>query len=525
MSATKRQTLHEIIQAQPVRSERGYAINKNDDVWELHGGKIDWSAFAKVATPEFVTNLKTIFETIVHNAQVTDATVVGYKSALLHLLRYAHEKGGAQVDDIDAAMLKRWLRDQETVIYPVVIKGFIARARAVSPDAFPDISEAVLKKIKPLSRDAEDVLTLDPERGPWLEAEVHAQDAALERAFTSGELHDEKYLLVQLIRQYGPRSDQLAHMKVGDVRLPNLHPDTLGPIVRFPWSKNSRSIDTSPWRPLFVDLAQAMERYLDERLKGIPKNQWDSLPLFTPEGLPGVWQNTNKKSKPSKEEGFEGHCMAHTIGFRFIRVMDSFELETMRTGEKKRMKFHPHRERHTIGTRLALEGLSAKEIAHMLLQSSEASSEAYVHLGIQYFQLMRCKLDPYAKHIAHHFVNPPVEKAELLSKTMDVIVSRDHEDIPMIGGGTCGSCQMRVDGSAPFACLSCNRFRVYIDADLQPLWDTIQDRKAYLYDENGELSPRFEYGQEQSFERLEAALISVAIAQDEARKKRDKLEG
>ena len=352
------------------------------------------------------------------------------------------------------------------------------------------------------------MLTLDPDKGPWLESEVLAQDVALERKYTAGDLPVEKYLIAQLFRRYGPRNVQLARLKVGDIRLVRLH-DVPQSSIRFPWAKNGQPIETSPWRPIRADIEDAMRSYLEIRLADIPRREWDGLPLFMPEGLHGVWNTRGSTSKADKTTGFEGHCMPKTIGIRFALIMKSLGLVTRRTGESRPMSFNSHRERHTIGTRLALQGLNAAEIADMLMHKDPESCEAYVKLGVQHFQLMREKLDVPMTPVAANFLNEPIEQEELFEGELDVIVARDIPDFPVTGGAKCGDCSFKIDGSAPFACLTCPKFRVFADADLSLLWDELQHRKAYLYEENGEFSHRYDPSMEKNFERYEHALINA----------------
>ena len=110
------------------------------------------------------------------------------------------------------------------------------------------------------------------------------------------------------------------------------------------------------------------------------------------------------------------------------------------------MRFNPHRERHTIGTRLALQGLGVEQIADMLMHTDTASCEAYVKLGIQHFQLMHEKLDtPMASVAANFLINEPADEArvELPSgKVRDLIVARSLPNLPDMGGGKCGSCAL-----------------------------------------------------------------------------------
>ena len=495
---------YDIIEQSTIKSSQGYTFNKQSDLWELQKANIRFDVLREVATPDFVEQLRDIFAKIIEGKTVGDRTVISYYAALLHILRFKHEESDELVDDINDTTLKSWVQSKPPTGYPFSLKGFIQKAQKKDrKHFFPDVTDAALKKLGGGQNKAySDVLTLDPDKGPWVEAEVSLQDAALEKAYIEG-MHVEKYLIVQLIRKYGPRSEQLANLKVGDIF------DNNGKLqIRFPWAKANMSIDTSPWRPVRSDIEEAIRDYLELRLQNIPSPH-ANLPFFTPAGLPGVWGGSGGIASPIKAEGFEGHVKANTLGKRFNYVMNSLDLATNRTGEEKLMSFNPHRERHTIGTRLALQGLGVEQIADMLMHTDTSNCEAYVKLGIQHFQLLRDKLNTPMAPLASIFLNEPIEQEELHSGKVDLIIAPSLPNLPDMGGGKCGSCTMKYEQNAPFACLTCSKFRVFADANLSLLWDELHRRYAYLYDENGELNHRYDPAQAAQFERYKQAILNA----------------
>lgn len=489
-------------------------------MWGLYGRDLKFDVLSGDATPAFVETLKSVFAMIVEDKRVSDNTVGNYFSSLRSILSFAHGNAGQPVSRIDDEVLKGWIESEPGVSYPFSLKAFIQTAQKKNREVFSGVSKEALSKIKVVQGEYNDVLTLDPDRGPWLEPEVLAQDAAIERAYTTGDMPDEKYLIAQLFRRYGPRAVQLANLKVGDVRVPGLHDGVTESAIRFPWAKANKSINTSPWRPVRADIELAILAYLEIRLMNIPKREWDNLPFFTPQGLPGVWTTRGSTPKASRKTGFEGHCLPETIAMRFVRIMNALGLVTWRTGEAKPMSFNSHRERHTIGTQLALQGLNAAEIADMLMHTDPKSCEAYVHLGVQHFQLMREKLDVPMIPVAANFLNEPIEEEELFEGELDVLIARDVAELPVVGGGKCRSCTFKIDGSAPWACFLCPKFRVFADADLSLLWEELQHRKSYLYDEFGEFSRRYDPAIEKTYERVEQALINAEAKRQEYVEKR-----
>lgn len=359
-----------------------------------------------------------------------------------------------------------------------------------------------------------------PEKG--LEREVLDQDRAIEQAYTSGAWHVEKYVLVQLFRSYGMRPEQVANMKIEDVRCRSTGHAKVE--IRWPYAKNDLAADQAPWWPLGGALLPAMEAYLDLRLDCIPRSEQERLPLFTPDGLSGVWRGSNKP-KPSREPGYEGHPMSARVAARFVNTMTSLGLVTHRSGKPEPMTFSPYRERHTVGTRLALKGYSAPQIASRLGHKSSASCAAYVDLARTAMQMRNPKFLHMMDDVGSVFTNPVVSHAEIENDLTPIISveATTAAEVALIGGGACGNCMFAGDATTgePWPCLSCPRFQLYEDADLQPLWDVLQERQIYMQNEDGSWNNRFDPDIRAQFDRYEALLIGAERRRQEVEAERN----
>lgn len=56
---------------------------------------------------------------------------------------------------------------------------------------------------------------------------------------------------------------------------------------------------------------------------------------------------------------------------------------------------------------------------------------------------------------------------------------------------------------------------MFANADLSLLWDELQHRKAYLYNEDGQFSRKYDPSLEKDFERKEHALINAEAKRQE----------
>lgn len=507
-----KQKFHDIV-AKPTtsRSQSGYVNFVDADIWELRGRQINFNQLADAVTVRFLKEIKSQFAFLLNAQRHADSTLRAYFAALKDCLHFAFRGTGRKVDALTSAMVVEWCEEIAVVVdYPYFLKLFVIGVRHNDPKAFPLVTNKTLNALTKPKTDVQDVLSLDPKKGPWLEQEVLDQDLAIEQAYTSGTWHAERYIFIQLFRAYGMRPEQLANMKIEDVKC-RATGHAKGEI-RWPYAKNDIAAAQALWWPLGGALLEAMETYVTLRLHGVLANERERQPLFTPEGLPGTWHK-GRVWKANREPGYEGHLLATLVSQRFIVSMKSLGLKTERSGYPEPMHFNPRRERHTVGTRLALKGYSARQIALRLGHKSDNSCTSYVDLARMVMQMRNPKFYHLMDDVGSVFINPVVSRAEIEETLMPVISveATTVEGIALIGGGSCGNCMFSGDAATgePWPCLSCPRFQLYEDADLLPLWDILQERQAYMEHEDGSWNSRFDPDIRAQFDRYKALLIGA----------------
>lgn len=515
MMLNSKPSFHEIVsQALTVEAKSGYEIDPHEDRWELKGTWIDFATLDDVVTPDFKAELKQRFGALVGDRQLSDGMIGLCFTALRDCCRNTFNDNGALVAELSDQSIEKWRVAPSSNSYLINLKIFITHCRERDRTAFPGITNAVLQRLKS-HQSHEYVITLNPKRGPWLQGEVTIQDTAVENVYTTGLWHPEKYVLVQLLRTFGMRIESLAFMKVADVRLPMLGDDVAD--VRWPFRKSELPVEKALRHALPDALRAAMEEYLHIRLSGVPREAWPNEPLFTATGLPGAFPlppNPAKPPKPIKEGPYKGHPTAKVLGNRFVAAMKSLALMTRRTGKEEPMHFTTHRERHTVASRLALKGFSAAHIAAFLGHSSEESCTAYVDLAVMCFQLREPKFFHLLDDLGAAYSNPLVSQAEI-NKTFDIVISKEATlntgALAVVGGGTCVGCAFAGASSdlEPWPCLSCPKFHIYEDADLQPLWDILQERKMALTNADGSWNSRFDPDILATLQRYETLLIGA----------------
>nr|WP_321456727.1 hypothetical protein [uncultured Cohaesibacter sp.] len=508
-----------------IKSRSGFDIDPSSNIWTLYSKSIDFGQLEPFITNYLLEKIKKIFTFSISGNKLSDNSVIRIFNSVRDFVRCTSSQTNSILDDFSDDQILQWLDHPPAgTNYPAMLKIFIYHGRKSDPDIFPNVTDTSLKMLRNPEK-TDYVVTLDPEKGPWLEGEVAIQDKAIEEAYAKGQWTDEKYLIVQLPRHYGMRPGSLSRMKISDVHIPSINPimDDPQPQIRWPFEKNDLSIHQAHFWPIGGSVLNAMEAYLAQRLIGIPKAEWYKLPLFTPKGLPGSFGSNGLIPEPSKEIGYEGHATEPHIEKRFKAALDSLGLTTSRSGEEKKMVYNFTRERHTVATRKALKGYSAAQIGLFLGHASEASCQSYVDLATLCYQLRDPKFFRLMDKYGDLWRNPVVSR-EIIETKLDPVISTEAmtnnnlEDVALIGGGECQGCPIHdeLHGSEPWPCLSCHKFQIYENADFQLLWDILNLRKSHLYDENGNWNNRFDPDVMAQLQRYEAMIIGAEMRRQDA---------
>lgn len=515
--------------AQAVANRKRFKTSANfefdiaSDTWQISASLyIHWALYGHLATPAFIKRLKEdIFAPLLSNNRLHARTVYGYQVALKNCLEFTHDKDADLVDDLTDDIIAAWRPEASGKKYPFALKTLIKKAREIDKQYFPHVSTRLLDKIKtPKFTKYEDVVTLDADSGPYDTHENDLIQMAIEKAYP-GEWHPEKYCLVQLFRDTGMRRESMSRLKVRDLQLPMLGHDT--PRIRIPFAKNSETIDRAPYWYMRPRLAKAFEVYLKLRLQGIPRDEWSALPVFTPEGLPGAFVSEGApggiqgSKKLRQEDGYLGHASAETLGHRYVTSLkglnNAADIETgeetglisHRTGEV--IHFTPHRERHTKAMQLAFKGCNADQIAYFMGHVSASSANAYVNTSILINQILNHEFLDAAAPIISAFQKAAtideMEESDLFPVT-HVVDENDNPEDPefikkILGGGNCGGCPYEAQSDLNttkkvWACLTCPSFQVWVDADLNPIYNQILRSLARLKDPNtGKVTGKYDH--------------------------------
>ncbi|MEP4309703.1 MAG: hypothetical protein ABJ364_08145 [Lentilitoribacter sp.] len=363
------------------------------------------------------------------------------------------------------------------------------------------------------------ILSLDPTSGPYLDCEIEATDRELHLAYQNGRINDAQYVLVQTFRLYGQRSSMVANLKVRDVRTPKHHQEPAS--IRFEILKQHGTTPKTygPKRPAPMLFTHALEAHLDNISVGFSPIDWnENAPLFATDtdAFSSDSRHSNRKkatkSRGQIMEGYEVHMTASLVRTRYQSVLKKLNIISPRTG--KPMIFNQLRERHTIGTLMAMRGCTVEEIGAWLHHSKPESCEAYIELASRHHQLMSSLLDGKFNHVAGRFLGEVIEYETDAFPTASLVTAPEVENAPDLGACETGGCSALNSLAAPYACFICQSFRLSVNADLDPLITLLSARKSearihgddqYARDLNRHISAVFAAKEAQLLERTTAS--------------------
>jgi hypothetical protein len=457
----------------------GQVYSLADDLWVLHDNlavRIRWDGPLALLPPDLLMAAKEVAS--LQLLAFKPGTVCHQVDALRRLCAFLQERTPV-VGRFDSEQVASFF-DHAPKRQNGPLKTFFAKWHAQN---LPGIDKTLVDAIKGRrfkSPTQGHITALDPETGPYLDAEMEAADLALRTAFEVGSLADDQYLIAMVFRLYGQRPVMVANQTLADVRLPSLDGSPQAEI-RFPLAKK-RTLHTThgPWRPAPMLFTKVLERHVAALLSTHPSVARDRIPLF-PIDSPswsGRWKNMSHQGKGQQHPDRLGHCTPYTVSDRYRVVMEGLGVVSPRTG--KPMVFSPMRERHTIGTLLALKGCSAAEIAAWLHHDDLGTCEAYIELGTRHHQLMHSLLDGQFLHLSGRFLGEVVAPSSVDAiQDSALIPDGTQPGAPVLGGCAAGGCKALDELAAPYACLDgCPNLRLSLHADLRPLIADLVARKT-----------------------------------------------
>ncbi|MGP9569667.1 site-specific integrase [Halomonas sp. AOP5-CZ2-32] len=341
-----------------------------------------------------------------------------------------------------------------------------------------------LPKKKRLQNDV--ILSLDPRKGPFTQAEQDALHQWAHEQFRHGNLDTERYLYLRMAMIYGQRGTQLRMMVFGD-----FFKTEPGYQVQIFWAKQKG--DDAGWRVkhrtfnLDEDLYNIVQSYQSIVLARLKQEypgraDWDKaikhVPLFR--------RKLNKKGGNNRlipvivdlpdQSALEQAPQAkfHASGRATIRWL--YQMESMPGFPISSRTHHPlkiskgHRFRHTLGTDLSNAGMDEWAIASALMQANTQTVRKYRAVSPDLMNLIDEKMSDHLALVVRAFTgNIVTDRAS--AKNGDR-VDRQIEDLAVCGADT--ACHL----DAPFSCYGCSKFQPLFDADHSAALERLERRRS-----------------------------------------------
>lgn len=441
------------------RSAHGLTFGLLDDVWILReDGRrviINWGYMADLAASPFEMGLRKSFARI---ASVSTATTcLTYFNALKDVILYTKAREEGLINSLSADAFAGWIGTQPGPARIAQIKALFKiwrnlRGEGIDVEAL-DLGERVSA---PRYDSYANVLTWDGDSGPYRPAEDEAIRIALDDAFNEGKIGIKEYALLRVLRGTGMRIGSVVDLKLEDLRQDNGRW-----FLRIPKEKQRGvagwRLQFMPWKPISQGLAHVLQMHIEANVR--PKVLDGDI------GLAPLFPASRAKdlTLPS------AHIHERTLRKTYVDTLQGLGVISPITG--RIITGHPHRDRHTYLTMLAMNGCTADEIAANAGHSSPASSEAYVHAAIDHFQRMEKLVGTAFIPIADRFLGS-VTTSVKDSQADDPII-----DANASGVGSCqiGGCNAIEAGVAPLACYTCRKFRAWADAPHADLLEMLME--------------------------------------------------
>lgn len=321
------------------------------------------------------------------------------------------------------------------------------------------------------------VLSLDPEKGPFTQAEQDALYQWLNEQFCHHALDPEHYLYLRLLMIYGQRGVQMRMVVFDD-----FIKSEQGYKVRLFWAKQ-KGDEAAGFRAtaetfsLDEDLYNVIESYkaiILARLKSEypDRADWDKaikhVPLFRrkTEGrigsgfdvsaLPVLMDTSDMKAlEDTPRAGFHVPVGSTKRWLERMERMPGFPISP-RTHRPLKISVG-HRFRYTLGTDLSNAGLDEWAIARALMQKDTGSVRRYRAVSAELMELIDEKMSDHLALVVGAFTGSIVR--DRASAVNGNLVGRQIENLAVCGADAI--CHL----DAPFTCYACPKFQPLLDAD------------------------------------------------------------
>lgn len=333
------------------------------------------------------------------------------------------------------------------------------------------------------------ILSLDPEKGPFTQAEQDALHQWAHEQFCHKNLDPEQYLYLRMLMIYGQRGIQLRMMTFGDFIA-----SEQGHKVRLYWAKQ-RDEDAAEFRSQFdifnldkdlYDTIQAYKAIVLARLKQeYPCNaNWDkainNMPLFR-RRFNETFDNTGGMQLPVLVDDPDHRSLEVDPQARFHIIPQTVRswLERMertpgfpispRTHQPLKIS-RGHRFKHTLGTDLSNAGLDEWSMARALMHKNTRTVRKYRQVSAELMALIDEKMSDHLALVVNAFTGAIV-------KDRTSARNGDREDRQIEDLAVCGAdaiCHL----DAPFSCYACSKFQPLLDADHSAALERMERRRA-----------------------------------------------
>ncbi len=332
------------------------------------------------------------------------------------------------------------------------------------------------------------VLSLDPEKGPFIQAEQDALHQWLHEQFCHQNLDPERYLYLRLLMVYGQRGAQFRMMVFDDfIKCEQ------GYEIRIHWAKQ-KDEDGAGFRAksetfnLDEDLYNTVQAYKAIVLARLKQEypgsaDWDKaikhVPLFRRK-FKGKGQTLNVNSIPVLVDDTDHKALEDapqrrlhvTNGTKYwlesMERMTSFPISP-RTHQPLKIS-KGHRFRYSLGTDLSNAGLDEWSMARALMHSDTRTVRKYRQVSQELMSLIDEKMSDHLALVVNAFTGTIV-RDRASAKNGDR-VDCQIEDLAVCGANA--TCHL----DAPFSCYACSKFQPLLGADHRAAIERMERRRA-----------------------------------------------
>ncbi len=354
------------------------------------------------------------------------------------------------------------------------LSGLLKKWHSLGYSGVTTDAAALLKQLRTQgNQKGEAVLTHDPIHGPFTDMELESLQSSLDRAYVSGEVDREGYLLAYLFMLLGQRPVQYAALKVRDVGLAYAKDGTAVYTIRVPRAKQRNQLSRAEFkdRVLIPQVGELLVHYSKEVLATFHRLLPDpsDAPLFP-----------TRRRRGGEPDGFEYHRTTQTIADLLERTLRRLSVMSERTGQS--LHITATRFRRTVATRAAVEGHGELIIAELLDHTDTQNIGVYIEARPEIVERIDRAMAVYLAPMAQAFAGVIIDNESLATRAGDPSsrVCDPRFDASMKPMGNCGKhgfCGFL----APIACYTCLSFQPWLDGPHEAVLDYLigeRDRLA-----------------------------------------------